>query len=152
MVTMSRSLWVMPWQWRARPAANDGEGPGPAPRGTVGATDPGADPPLLERLRRWWRAERWGQADDPRTQEVFAVLRMQMRLGTLAATLRRIDADAQMFARQHHWRITLWAYDTLLAEACALAGVPVRHTPPGPKADAERLRRELELYERGWQW
>ena len=148
-VKMSEVSWVKPWSWRAlRPANDDDRGS----RIPVAATPLGEKPLLRSRLRWWWRRERWGQADDPRTREVFAVLQIQTRLTTLAAILRRIESDAQMFARQHHWRTTIWAYDELLADACALARVPVREVPAGPKADAERLRRELALYECGWRW
>ena len=105
-------------------------------------------PPRGRRFRR--RPRRKEQ--ERRAREVFAVLQMQTRLSTLAATLQRIETDADMFARQHHWRTTLWAYDSLLADACAMAGLEVRVAPAGPKADAERLRRELDLFGRGWNW
>lgn len=140
----------MSWPWRARTRTRgDGErfpsqGPGTAP--TAGPES------LLQRLGWWWNVRRWGRADDLRTREVFAVLQMQMRLATVASILRRIESEPQMFARQHHWRTTLWAYDSLLAEACMLAGLEVREVAAGPKADAERSRRELALTECGWHW
>ena len=106
---------------------------------------------LREWIETWWPWAR-RRAEEAEAREVFRVLDMQMRLTTLTAILRRIDSDPDMFARQHHWRTTLWAYDSMLADACALAGLPVLSVPAGPKADAERARRELELCGRGWTW
>ncbi|HLS15496.1 MAG TPA: hypothetical protein VK095_13385 [Beutenbergiaceae bacterium] len=85
-------------------------------------------------------------------REVLAVLELQVRLSRLTRLLREIDVDPGRYARQHHWRATLWAYDSVLADACATAGIGVQEGQSGPKADAERLRRELELYARGWNW
>ena len=143
MVTLGGAALVVQWPRRTRaevmPDAAEGTAEPPvANGGTRGRY----------RLRPWRRR----REEQARARELFAVLEVQMRLGTLSAILRRIDSDPQMFARQHHWRTTLWAYDSVLADACRMASLPVHAAPAGPKADAERLRRELELYERGWTW
>lgn len=130
--------------WPRRPHAERGA----AERTSAEPARPGRVPFIARIVRRLRRRH----ADDAAERAVFAVLDVQMRLTTLTAILRRIDTDPDMFARQHHWRTTLWAYDSMLADACVLAGVAVHAAPAGPKADAERQRRELELYARGWSW
>lgn len=106
--------------------------------------DPLRRPLLFGRRKR--------RVEDECAREVLTVLELQIRLGQLTQLLREIDVDTDRFARQHHWRTTLWAYDSILADACALAGVEVIEAEAGPKADAERTRRELELCACGWNW
>ncbi len=78
---------------------------------------------------------------------------LQVQLGQIATELRRLS-DSRGFAVAHHTRAAQAAYDALLAEACRRAGIPVE----GPAhvtdvaREAERLREELELTERGWTW
>jgi hypothetical protein len=88
----------------------------------------------------------------------FTVLEVQHRLGLIATELRVLeaaDADRRYYARAHRIHTRRSAYDQLLAEACALAGVPAQH--PGPdgricrNAD-ERFSAEMELAARGWHW
>ncbi|ROS76525.1 hypothetical protein [Cellulomonas sp. PhB143] len=91
----------------------------------------------------------------PPAVDPLRALRVQLRLTELAAELRRIETDADLFARAHHYLAVQGAYDALLREACGLAGLPVQglvlragvHDDP-----TERLREELELSERGWSW
>ncbi|MCA5892089.1 hypothetical protein LEP48_01825 [Isoptericola sp. NEAU-Y5] len=85
----------------------------------------------------------------------LVTLAVQVRLGQLAGELRRLDDDPDVFARAHHWRAVQCAYDALLREACRLSGLAVEDPPL--RADqrteaAERLREELELSSRGWNW
>ncbi|AEG43141.1 hypothetical protein [Isoptericola variabilis] len=92
---------------------------------------------------------RAGEADP------LVTLAIQMRLGELAAELRKVDEDPDVFARAHHWRAVQGAYDALLREACRLSALPVEDVPLrlGEHAAAEeRLREELELSSRGWSW
>jgi anti-sigma-K factor RskA len=115
-----------------------------------------------------------GHGADPRARgahgdqvEVEAVevdplvtLDVQLRLAFAAAEVRRIEADAALYARAHHWRAAVLAYDSLLREACYLAGVDPQDVaePPAPldadapRAQEARLREELELTARGWSW
>jgi hypothetical protein len=98
----------------------------------------------------WNFLSRPARAPDP-----LVTLRLQVRLGELAAELRRVEEDPDVYARAHHWFAVQSAYDALLREACRLAGLP---TGPAPlRADeraaaGERLREELELSSRGWSW
>lgn len=83
------------------------------------------------------------------------VLRVQVRLGQLAAELRRIETDGEIYARAHHYFAVRGAYDALLQEACALVGLTTtqRLLRAGEQDGAdERLREELELSSRGWSW
>ncbi|WP_248616719.1 hypothetical protein [Paraoerskovia marina] len=83
------------------------------------------------------------------------VLRVQVRLGELAAELRRIEADRALYGRAHHYFAVRGAYDALLQEACELVGLTTtqRILRAGEQEGAdERLREELELSSRGWSW
>ncbi|GGM43731.1 hypothetical protein ACFQBY_22230 [Promicromonospora citrea] len=85
----------------------------------------------------------------------LATLRLQVRLGELADELRRIENDTDLYARAHHWLAVQSAYDSLLREACRLAGLPADVAPlraGGHAGAGERLREELELSSRGWSW
>ena len=86
----------------------------------------------------------------------FEVLRIQLRLGLLADQVRAIEGSRTTYGRMHHWMATQAAYDALLVEACALAGITTA-TAPGsgttvPQGAAERFREEVELASRGWSW
>jgi len=85
----------------------------------------------------------------------LVTLGLQVRLSELAAEMRRIEADPDVYARAHHYLAVQGAYDALLREACRLTGLPVDDAPlqAGFRAgDAERFREELELSARGWTW
>ncbi|WP_454041665.1 hypothetical protein [Cellulosimicrobium sp. Marseille-Q8652] len=85
----------------------------------------------------------------------LVTLGLQVRLSELAAELRRIEADPEVYARAHHYLAVQGAYDALLREACRLTGLPVEDMPlqAGFRAgDEERFREELELSARGWSW
>jgi hypothetical protein len=94
--------------------------------------------------RLWLRLGGRESATDP-----FEVLRLQTRLGELSYEIRVLHADGARFAKAHHLEAARAAYDDLLAEACALAGVEVPVDPPG---DARRWKEEQELAARGWSW
>ncbi|MDR7380728.1 hypothetical protein [Promicromonospora iranensis] len=90
-----------------------------------------------------------------RTPDPLVTLRLQVRLGELAAELRRVEEDPAVYARAHHWFAVQGAYDALLREACQLAGLPTATAPlraDERAAAGERLREELELSSRGWSW
>lgn len=90
-----------------------------------------------------------------RPPDPLATLRLQVRLGELAAELRRVEEDPELYARAHHWFAVQCAYDALLREACRLAGLPTERAPlhaDQHSAADERLREELELSSRGWSW
>ncbi len=90
----------------------------------------------------------------------LVTLDVQLRLAIAAAEVRRIEADTAVYARAHHWRAAVLAYDSLLREACRLAGVDPQDVadPPAPldadapRAQEARLHEELELTSRGWSW
>lgn len=126
-------------------------------------------------LARRGREERRLAEVDP-----FRVLILEERLAAAAARIRKVEDDTTMLARAHHARAALWAYDSLLREACELVGIEqvVRGAAgdvvvtdlqralsaqdmPAHLADAStnvlgesslRLQRELELGARGWTW
>jgi hypothetical protein len=98
----------------------------------------------------WTFWTRSAPAPDP-----LVTLRLQLRLGQLAAELRRVEEDPGVYARAHHWFAVQSAYDALLREACRLAGLPMDRAPlraDERTAADERLREELELSSRGWSW
>lgn len=94
-------------------------------------------------VARFWRRFARKQHDDP-----FVVLALQIRLGAVADLLQTIDSDTRMFARGQRWIATRNAYDALLGDACRVAGVP----PAEAFTEDERLRVELDLASRGWNW
>ena len=109
-----------------------------------------------DRTTRRARGERRGPlrrrvpAPDPLT-----TLALQVRLSELAAEMRRIEADPDVYARAHHYLAVQGAYDALLREACRLTGLPVEDAPLRAgfrTGDDERFREELELSARGWSW
>ncbi len=80
----------------------------------------------------------------------FKALRVQERLGVVAQHVQRLEADKTVIARAEKIIASQLAYDYLLEEACAMAGVDI---PPHPKGDPmERFREEVELASRGWAW
>lgn len=98
----------------------------------------------------WNFLPRPARAPDP-----LVTLRLQVRLGELAAELRRVEEDPDVYARAHHWFAVQGAYDALLREACRLVGLPTETAPlraDERAAAGERLREELELSSRGWSW
>jgi len=98
----------------------------------------------LERLARRLRREH-DYVPDP-----FATLRVQERLGAVAHHVQALEYDPHTFALAERIIASQLAYDQLLAEACALAGVEVL---PRAKGDPqERFREEVELTSRGWSW
>ena len=137
-----RPLWAgygPPWRWPAR---------------------------MFRAVRRWWRRTRQSvscrfkerrrrRRGDP---DPLDVLRMQRRLGVLAAEIQALEAtgaDSTYWARAHRIRSRQTAYDQLLIEACVVAGVTgCRPSPgiPGQRNEQERFRVEMELAARGWSW
>lgn len=96
---------------------------------------------VLGRLRLLQRAR---DVPDP-----FETLELQSRLGRLAAELHRLDSSTERrFARGHHLRAAMEAYERTLDDACRLAGLPVE---PG-RGPAHRLLAETALQQRGWAW
>ncbi|GAB2699120.1 hypothetical protein [Thalassiella azotivora] len=109
--------------------------PGPLARATTRARDA-------------WR-RRWARRH-PRPPDPFAALRLQTRLGILAEHIRMLEADDDVYAKAHRLVAARAAYDDLLDEACALAGVPL--DPDRPRGDDRRWEEELALSARGWTW
>ncbi len=99
----------------------------------------------VRQRRRYARLQREGDPID--------TLDLQLRLGQVATELRTLAAS-RGFAVAHHTRAAQAAYDALLAEACHRAGLavegPVRASDVS--RESERLREELELTARGWNW
>lgn len=101
---------------------------------------------LLETVRRRMTGRGQPAATDP---DPFETLALQARLTRLAGEMAALDSDSSpRFARAHHARAACRAYDQTLAEACAVAGLPV---PSGSGADA-RLLAEAGLLQAGWTW
>ncbi len=111
----------------------------------------------------WWVLRRAGRPPSHRTgrrragaaPDPLTTLALQVRLSELAAELRRIEADPDVYARAHHYLAVQGAYDALLREACRLTGLPVADAPLRAgfrTGDDERFREELELSARGWSW
>ncbi len=116
----------------------------------------------------WWVLRRAGRPPSHRTTsrphllrrrppppDPLATLALQVRLSELAAEMRRIEADPEVFARAHHYLAVQGAYDALLREACRLTGLLVEDAPLRAgfrTGDDERFREELELSARGWSW
>lgn len=78
----------------------------------------------------------------------FSALEVQMGLARVERLVAELQRDDRRFARAHHLYAAIAAYDRLLDEACALAGIP----SPGGSGDAHRLLVEVELRARGWSW
>jgi hypothetical protein len=109
---------------------------GPPPRWRVRLTE------RLDRTRERYRK--------PRPVDPFEVLKLQTRLGVLADQVRALEADAQVYAKAHRLQATRAAYDDLLGEACRMAGI--QPVPEARRTEGERLREEVELASRGWNW
>ncbi len=91
-----------------------------------------------------WSREGRGRRDvDP-----FSALEVQVALARVERLVADLQRDDRRFARAHHLYSAVAAYDRLLTEACALAGVEL------PEGDGEtrRLLIEVELRARGWSW
>ena len=86
----------------------------------------------------------------PPVTDPFEALRLQTRLGVLADQVRALESDAEVFAKAHRLFATRAAYDDLLGEACLLAGIQT--VPEARRTEGERLREEVELTSRGWNW
>ncbi len=80
----------------------------------------------------------------------FAALRVQQRLGIVAAYVQKLEADTTVIARAERIIASQLAYDYLLEEACRMAGVDVPEHALGDPG--ERFREEVELASRGWAW
>jgi hypothetical protein len=98
---------------------------------------------LSDLARTVLRRSRSCPAPDP-----FDALGIQMRLGRLAAEIRRLEHNDGRWARVHHLTAAQAAYDDVLAEACALVGLPLQEAA----APVRRLLAESELRSRGWTW
>jgi hypothetical protein len=86
----------------------------------------------------------------PAPADPFEVLRLQTRLGVVADQVRALESDAEVYAKAHRLAATRAAYDDLLGEACLLAGI--QPVPETRRSEGERLREEVELASRGWNW
>ena len=100
----------------------------------------------------WARLHRTSVPDaDP-----FDALGVQMALGRLADQVRALEGEPRVFARGRRLLAAQAAYDTLLLEACTLAGITVaqeeRTLAWGTAREPERFREEMELSARGWSW
>ena len=92
----------------------------------------------------WTRLAGRGRRDvDP-----FCALEVQLALARVERLVADLQRDDRRFARAHHLYSAMAAYDRLLAEACALAGVEM----PEGDGDTRRLLAEVELRGRGWDW
>ncbi len=89
-----------------------------------------------------------GRTERP-AQDPFRTLALQARLTRLVGEMDALDREpSPRFAMRHHAQAATRAYDQTLAEACALAGLPV---PAGHSA-ADRLLAEARLVQAGWTW
>ena len=98
----------------------------------------------LERAALLLRSRRRRRPPDP-----FETMRLQQRLGVLADQIRTLEDDRYVYAKAQRLIAHRGAYDDLLDEAFALAGLPV---PEQGRGEARRLDAELELTGRGWSW
>jgi hypothetical protein len=110
----------------------------------------GPPPRWQVRLREAGRKALRRRRGEPPVTDPFVVLRLQHRLGVLADQVRALEADAQVYAKAHRLQATRAAYDDLLGEACRLAGI--QQVPEARRSEGERLREEVELTSRGWNW
>jgi len=99
--------------------------------------------------RRRYLHSRWQETSD----HPLRTLAIQTRLSELAAEVQRLERGDE-WARGHHLRAAETAYDYLLAEACARAGVAGELAAAANLRAAKpaRLDMELALSERGWNW
>jgi hypothetical protein len=100
-------------------------------------------------LRSW----RTG-AGHPSVPDPFQALEVQGALGRLEREIHRLRAARPdgLFAQGHRLTVATQAYDLALDDACRLAGVTIEPEPEGTGQGLRRLRAELELRSRGWQW
>lgn len=89
---------------------------------------------------------RWRPQPPP---DPFEVLSVQLRLERLAHEIAELEANPGRWARAHHLRAALTAYDDLLEEACRMAGAPIAEVDARP---VRRVLEEAELRSRGWTW
>ena len=83
-----------------------------------------------------------------RDVDPFSALEVQVALARVERLVADLQRDDRRFAQAHHLYAAVLAYDRLLSEACALAGVEM----PDGDGDARRLLAEAELRARGWSW
>jgi hypothetical protein len=83
-----------------------------------------------------------------RDVDPFCALEVQVALARVERLVANLQRDDRRFAQAHHLYAAVAAYDRLLTEACALAGVEL----PEGEGDTRRLLAEVELRARGWSW
>jgi hypothetical protein len=83
-----------------------------------------------------------------RDVDPFCALEVQVALARVERLVANLQRDDRRFAQAHHLYAAVSAYDRLLTEACALAGVEL----PEGEGDTRRLLAEVELRARGWSW
>ena len=83
-----------------------------------------------------------------RDVDPFCALEVQVALARVERLVANLQRDDRRFAQAHHLYAAVSAYDRLLTEACALAGVEL----PEGEGDIRRLLAEVELRARGWSW
>lgn len=123
------------------------EVPGPSARWRASVRGVGC------RIGEWCSRRR--AVEPPPAPDPFEVLRLQLRLGVLTEQIRFLEDDPEVWARARRLHAAWAAYDSLLGEACRLAGVAVSDGSSlgGSVRDGgERFREELELTSRGWSW
>lgn len=99
---------------------------------------------LVDHVRRGLAGRLRRPAQDP-----FKTLTLQARLSRLAGEMEALRSEpSPNFALGHHARAATRAYDETLAEACALAGLPV----PSTDGACDRLLAEASLIQAGWTW
>ncbi len=98
---------------------------------------------LVDHLRRKLAAA------EPQPPDPFRTWELQARLSRLSAEIAAMDQEpVARFALRHHALAAMKAYDRTLAEACALAGLPISTV----EGRAERLIAEAQLSQAGWSW
>jgi hypothetical protein len=102
---------------------------------------------FVDRLRRKLPGAVPGPTEPP--ADPFRTFELQARLTRLAGELDQLDrGSTRQFARRHHSRAALLAYDQTLDEACELIGQPVTE----PDESQHRLLAEATLLQAGWTW
>src|SRR5690242_11685450 len=84
-----------------------------------------------------------------RDVDPFSALEVQVALARVERLVANLQRDNRQFAQAHHLYAAVSAYDRLLIEACALAGVELSQEGD---AETRRLLAEVELRARGWSW
>ncbi len=119
----------------------------------VGVTMMTPTPRSLSRAPSWWT--RWRTRHEEVPPDPFAVLELQFHLARVSEQLRVLYAEPRVWARGRRVIAMQSAYDSLLATACRLAGIPTiadAGVPGLTVSTVEREREELELFARGWAW